>query len=77
MTRQVYTFEHYRPAYPQTGDRVRVHRGTLEENHDSFNPSLVRARDFYASDDVAALAKAVQAAETIPARFEGFADDGE
>jgi hypothetical protein len=71
---QVYTFEHYRPAYPETGDYVVVHRGTFEDNRDLFSPSLVRARDFYAVDDADALLKAEQAAATIPALFQGFND---
>lgn len=75
MTNQtIYTFEHFRPAFPQTGDHVVIHRGTFEDNRESFSPSLVRARDFYAIDDAEALSKGQQAASTIPAIFEGLND---
>lgn len=71
----IYTFEHYRPAFPQTGDHVVIHRGTFEDNRESFSPSLVRARGFYATDDADALNKGQQAAAAIPATFQGFNSD--
>jgi hypothetical protein len=71
----IYTFEHFRPAYPQQGDHVVLHRGTFEANRESFSPSLVRARDFYADNDAEAFEKGQQAAATIPATFEGFNSD--
>lgn len=70
----IYTFEHFRPAFPMTGDHVVIHHGTFEDNRDSFSPSLVRARDFYASDDADALSKGQQAAATLSAQFDGFND---
>jgi hypothetical protein len=73
---QIYTFEHYRPAYPQTGDHVVVHRGTFDANRDNFSPSMVRAREFYATNDADAFEKGKQAAASIPAQFGGF-NDGE
>ena len=69
---QIYTFEHFRPAYPEQGDHAVLHRGTFDANRDSFSPSMIRARDFYAIDDVEAFEKAQQAAATIPALFGGF-----
>lgn len=77
QTEPIYTFEHFRPAFPLTGDHVVIHRGTFEDNRDSFNPSMIRARDFYAIDDAEAVSKAQQAAATIPANFGGFSDDAE
>lgn len=69
---QIYTFEHYRPAFPQKGNHAVIHRSDFESNRECFSASLVRARDFYAANDTEALTKGQQAAATIPATFGGF-----
>ena len=71
---QIYTYEQYRPAYPQTGNYVRLFRGTFEENQDSLNPSSVYARDFYATNDDHALELGTMCATLVKAQFEGFED---
>lgn len=74
MAQQIYTYEQYKPAYPQQGNYVRIHRGTLDENRDALNPSMVKGRDFYAGNDDHALALGQQCAEAVSAEFEGFAE---
>ena len=39
-----YTVELYAPAYPHKGRKVRVHKGSFEENRDFLNPSMISAR---------------------------------
>jgi len=68
----IYTYEQYKPAYPQSGNFVGLHRGTLEENRDSLNPSTVYSRDFYAVDDNHALELGKKCAELVDAEFIGF-----
>lgn len=70
--RPIYTYEQYRPAYPMSGNFVRLFRGTFEDNRDSLNPSMVYARDFYASSDDHALELGRKCAELVSAEFEGF-----
>jgi hypothetical protein len=75
MAQQVYTYEQYKPAHPQTRNLVTIHRGTFEENRDSLSPSMVYGRDFYASDDAHALALGRQCAQMVQAEFVGFSED--
>lgn len=73
----IYTLEHYRPAFPLTGDHVVIHRGTFEDNRDNLSPSMVYARDFYATNDAEALSKGEQASALMSATFYGFNEDAE
>lgn len=73
----VYTFEVFRPAYPQTGRQSVLHRGDFEANRDSFSPSLVFARDFYARDDAEAATIASEAASLSKSEHLGFNDECE
>jgi len=68
----VFTFEKFRPAFPATGAKAVVHVGTFEENRDSFSPSMVFARDFYAENLAQALEIGERAAEISKAEFLGL-----
>lgn len=70
--RAIYTYEQYRPAYPLTGNFVRLFRGTLEANRDYLNPSTIYARDFYADSDAHAEELGAKCAAMVQAEFEGF-----
>jgi hypothetical protein len=72
MSLQIYTYEQYKPAYPQTGNFVRLFRGTFEANRDYLSPSMVYARDFYADSDQQAEWLASRCALLVDAEFEGF-----
>jgi hypothetical protein len=68
-----YTFETFKPAYPNKGTKTRLHRGTFEENRDFLNPSMIRVREFEARNDKHAKTLAQAASAVMGFKFEGIA----